>query len=148
MPRSVMMPAIRSLGVTSKAGCPTFTPLGAMAWSAPDAATAEVYIAEGSKVLEDGGLVSNRLEFHRHAMDAMLRFGIWDAVLDHADALERATAAEPLPLCNFYIERGRVLARCEGDLGLNAESRAAAARLYERGLAAGLIFGCAALASV
>ena len=35
----------------------------------------------------------------------------WDAADTHADALARRTAAEPLPLSDLIVARGRILAR-------------------------------------
>jgi len=57
----------------------------------------------------------------------------WDAADAHADALAERTAAEPLPLSDLIVERGRILARMgrgtagDEDVGKLAALRAKAA---------------------
>ena len=44
-------------------------------------------------------------------MEACLQSGEWDEVNRYAKALEDYTCAEPLPLTDFFIARGRALAK-------------------------------------
>ena len=43
-------------------------------------------------------------------MQACLQSGEWDEVDRYAQALEEYTAAEAIPRCKLFIDRGRVLA--------------------------------------
>jgi hypothetical protein len=53
----------------------------------------------------------NHLLFRRAAIDTCLAAGDTDSALRHADALEAATRAEPLPSADFHVARARALAR-------------------------------------
>jgi hypothetical protein len=59
----------------------------------------------------------------------------WDAADAHADALARRTAAEPLPVSDMILERGRILARI-GRGTAHDEDVAALAALRARAAAA------------
>ena len=44
-------------------------------------------------------------------MDACLKAEEWDEVERYAKVLKEYTSAEPVPWCDFFIARGRALAR-------------------------------------
>jgi uncharacterized protein HemY len=85
--------------------------LGWLALYTDDADERRAALAEGEAMLTAGGLVShNYLLFYRAAIEAALNTGDWDAAERYAAALNDYTRPEPLPLIDFYIERGRALA--------------------------------------
>jgi hypothetical protein len=66
----------------------------------------------------------NHLWFYHFAMEAALSATDWSSVDRYAAALEDYTRAEPLPLSDFFIARGRTLAAFGGgrrDAALTAE---------------------------
>jgi tetratricopeptide (TPR) repeat protein len=83
--------------------------LGMLARAARSEARREAALAEGRDLLAAGSASINHLYFHRDAMDVYLALGELDLVLEHADALARYTAEEPLPWSEFFIARGRAL---------------------------------------
>ncbi|MDP6388522.1 MAG: tetratricopeptide repeat protein [Alphaproteobacteria bacterium] len=68
-------------------------------------------LAEGERILEQGAVAHNHFYFYRDAMNVMLESGDWDEVERYAAALEDYTRPEPLPWCDFFILRGRALAK-------------------------------------
>ena len=62
------------------------------------------------QLLRGGSVGHNYLMFYPDAMEACYQTGAWDEVDGYAQALENYTSAEPLPLTDFYIARGRALA--------------------------------------
>ncbi len=90
-------------------------------------------LATGEAQLAKGAVGHNHIWFRRYAIEAALLLEEWDAAKAHADALADRTAAEPLPLSDLIVERGRILA-CIGrgtagdeDVGKLAALRAKAA---------------------
>ena len=71
----------------------------------------EAALAAGEALLVQGSGGHNHMGFRRYAIEAALQAKEWDAAEVHADALARRTAAEPLPLSDLIVERGRILAR-------------------------------------
>lgn len=92
---------------------------GASALCAESDDVALALLEEGEVFLEAGTISHNHLHFHRDAMDTALRRGIPDLALHHAEALERFTSQQPMPWCDFFIQRTRDLA----SLPDNAEPR-------------------------
>lgn len=84
--------------------------LGLIAWAADDPGPRRAALAEGEALLAQGSLSHNHLWFRRYAIEAALTAGDVDEALRQAAALERYTAAEPLPWGDFLVARGRALA--------------------------------------
>ncbi len=76
-----------------------------------DAARRSALLKEGEALLGADSVSHNHLHFHQNAMEAALTDCDWPAVERHAAALADYTAAEPLPWSEFFITRGRALAR-------------------------------------
>ena len=113
------------------------TALGALAQITTDAGERQRALAEGKALLAKGSISHNHFDFRACAIDASLESRDFTAVDDHCAALERYTAAEPIPWSDLAIARGRLLARHgrgEAGAGIAAELRA----LHDR--AAGLGF--------
>ena len=68
-------------------------------------------LAEGEALLGAGSVGHNYLHFYQNAMETALRAHDWLEVERYAAALAAYTAAEPLPWSEFFIARGRALAR-------------------------------------
>ena len=62
-------------------------------------------------MLHRGCVSHNHFWFHRDAMDVWICAGNLPAAIEHAEMLETYTATEPVPWTNFYVRRGRALAR-------------------------------------
>jgi hypothetical protein len=84
--------------------------LGVLAQATDDPEQHHSALAEGEGIL---GISSGEacFYFYRDAMEACLQSGEWDEVNRYANALEDYTCAEPLPLTDFFIARGRALAK-------------------------------------
>ena len=93
----------------------------------------EAALAASEALLAKGAGGHNHIWFRRYAIEAALQAGEWAEAECHADALARRTAAEPLPLSDLIVERGRILARMgrgtgrDDDAGKLAALRAKAA---------------------
>jgi tetratricopeptide (TPR) repeat protein len=90
---------------------------------------------EAETLLAQGSASHNHIGYHRIGIDDALARGEWPRALAHAAALERYTAAEPLPYSNFLIARARVLVgarreafRCEPSRGTRQAARIGGAR--------------------
>ena len=68
-------------------------------------------LAEGERLLAEGCVSHNYLVFYQYAIEISLRQKDWDEAERYAQALEEYTRAEPLAMMDFYIARGRALAR-------------------------------------
>ena len=84
---------------------------GIMARLETDQAARERALAGGEAQLAKGCVSHNHLTLREHAIEASIEAGDWQAAEDFCAKLERYTAAEPLPWCDFLIARGRALAR-------------------------------------
>jgi class 3 adenylate cyclase/predicted negative regulator of RcsB-dependent stress response len=82
----------------------------AIALAATDPGRRAEALAEGLRLLDEGAVFHNVIEYHRDAIEALLESGDWAAVERHAAALEEAMRQEPLPYTDFFIARGRALA--------------------------------------
>ena len=67
-------------------------------------------LVEGLRLLNEGAVFHNVIEYHRDAIDALIESGDWAAVEQHAAALDEAMGQEPLPYTDFVAARGRALA--------------------------------------
>ena len=65
--------------------------------------------AEAEALLAQGCASHNHIGYHRIGIEDALARGEWPRALAHAAALERYSAAEPLPYSDFLIARARVL---------------------------------------
>jgi len=65
---------------------------------------------EAEALLKKDSVSHNHVGFYISAMELCLRMAEWDEVERYARALEDYTALEPMPRCDFFIERGRALA--------------------------------------
>src|SRR5581483_5117309 len=72
---------------------------------------------EADALLAAGAVFHNHLIFGKDAIDACLAMGDWERAERHARALEACTRAEPLPMADFFVARGRALAAAGRDPG-------------------------------
>jgi DNA-binding SARP family transcriptional activator len=101
--------------------------LAAIALVNDDEAVRREALAKGEAQLALGCVSHNYFHFYQMAIDVAHQLGEPAEMLRYADALERYTAAEPLPWTDFVIARGRALARHarqERDAVLDADLRA------------------------
>ena len=68
-------------------------------------------LMEAEAILAKGVVGHNYLIFFEDAIEACLQWADWDDVERYADALQDYTREEPLPRSDYYIARGRALAR-------------------------------------
>ncbi len=94
------------------------TALGVLGQTTTDEAERQQALAEGEALLAQGSISHNHFDFHACAIDASLESRDFAAVERYCAALERYTAAEPIPWSDLAIARGRLLARHgRGDAG-------------------------------
>ncbi|HTT12337.1 MAG TPA: BTAD domain-containing putative transcriptional regulator [Burkholderiaceae bacterium] len=89
--------------------------LGMLARASDDAVERNAALNEAETLLATNGLAHNHLLFRRDAIDGALEACAWDDALRHAAALEARTQSEPLPWSEFFVARGRALARHGAD---------------------------------
>ena len=94
-------------------------------------------LADGEALLAKASVSHNYISLREYGIDASLQAGEWDTVETFCANLEKYTAAEPLPLSDFLIDRGRTLARF-GRGERNAALRASLTRLRDDAVTAGL----------
>ena len=87
------------------------TALGVLAQITTASAERQQALAEGEALLAQGGISHNHFDFHACAIDASLESRDFAAAERYCAALERYTAAEPIPWSELAIARGRLLAR-------------------------------------
>jgi hypothetical protein len=107
--------------------------LGLLAQITREPAQREAALAQGEQLLRQGCVSHCYFHFYENAVEAALAMGAWDEAERYVRGLEDYTRAEPLAWSDFFIRRGRALARCgrgeraaaiESDLlGLAAEAR-------------------------
>ncbi|MEW8506589.1 MAG: BTAD domain-containing putative transcriptional regulator [Candidatus Thiodiazotropha sp.] len=85
--------------------------LGVLARVTTDEKQRQDAIREAERYLESGSLSHNHLHFYQNMMDVYVRCRDAEKILYYADALAEYTRSEPLSWSDFYIERGRLLAR-------------------------------------
>ena len=84
--------------------------LGTLAFVTRNSDQRRSALSEAEEVLKGNSVSHNFLRFYARAIETCLQMGEWDEVDRYALALEDYTKAEPLPMTNLLIERGRVLA--------------------------------------
>jgi tetratricopeptide (TPR) repeat protein len=85
--------------------------LGTLALHAQSDAERRRWLREGEALLTEGSPAHNRIGFCYGAIDASLEAGEWDEAWRYCDLLEAGFQAEPGPLSDFTVARGRVLVR-------------------------------------
>jgi class 3 adenylate cyclase/tetratricopeptide (TPR) repeat protein len=75
-----------------------------------DQAARRQALQEGEMILRKGAVSHNHFYFYADGMEACLESEEWDEMDRYAAALEEFTRQEPLPWCDFFITRGRILA--------------------------------------
>jgi class 3 adenylate cyclase/tetratricopeptide (TPR) repeat protein len=118
--------------------------LGALALHADNDTERRACLQEGEAVLAGVSPAHNHLGFCSGAIDACLQSGEWDQAVRYCDLLETFFRAEPGPLPDFTVARGRLLARVgrgERDLAARAELL----RLLDRGTSLRLLSSTAGL---
>jgi len=89
--------------------------LGMLAVATDDSAERMAALAEAEALLEGSNAGFNHLLCRRDAIDASLAARNFSEALRHAAALEASTRSQPLPWSDFFIARGRALARFATD---------------------------------
>ncbi len=87
-------------------------------------------LGEGEALLQGGCVSASHFELNIGAIETSLRKEAWDSVERYCAALEAYTSEEPLPLTDFFIERGRALAVVGRD-GLTPEAAGRVRRLCD-----------------
>ncbi len=102
----------RALGLARETGMAFCGPiaLGLKAWIGSDAAEAARCRAEAKALLSADAVSHCHFAYHRYGIEAGIEQAAWSRVEQHADALERFTASEPLPHVQFVVARARLLA--------------------------------------
>jgi class 3 adenylate cyclase/tetratricopeptide (TPR) repeat protein len=95
------------------------TALGIYALTVDDADLRHEILQEAEQWLAGDCLDHNYFDFYEDAMQVCLESEEWDEVDRYAQALEDYTAADPIPRCQLFIDRGRALA----DFGRGNRSR-------------------------
>ncbi len=85
--------------------------LGQIAMSTTDSKTRIDALNEGERLIDEGSQDYIRNYFYRDGMDAALLENDWDRVEKYASEIENSTGGENIPLYDFYISRGRALAK-------------------------------------
>jgi hypothetical protein len=89
--------------------------LGIAARITADPKEREEALSEAEALLAAGAVSHNHLLFRMDAIEACLEMGDWQRADRYATELEQYTRAEPLPLYEFFIARGRALAAAGRD---------------------------------
>lgn len=84
--------------------------LGMLVRTTEDASTRQEALAEAESILERGAVAHCHLWFRRLATEALVEAADWQAVEDHAAALETYARNEPLPWTEFWVRCGRAFA--------------------------------------
>lgn len=85
--------------------------MGTLALVSGDSERSRQAMEEAEKILAGDCVGHNYLAFYRLAMEVSLRLEDWDELDRFADTLEAYCRSEPLPRSDYYIARGRALAR-------------------------------------
>jgi class 3 adenylate cyclase/tetratricopeptide (TPR) repeat protein len=101
----------RAYAISSESGITFAGPwvLGALAVITDDPDRRRWALEQG-EVLARGCVFHNYFWFYRDAIEVALKTADWPSLERYASALERFTAAEPVPWTSFFIARGRALA--------------------------------------
>ena len=84
--------------------------LGNLAYITDDPEERDEALAQAQEIVLSNCVPHCIWWFHRDAMDACLKSQLWERVEHYADALEEHTKNAPLPWCDYFIARGRLLA--------------------------------------
>ena len=85
--------------------------LGTLALVSSEPDRSRKALKDAEEVLAGDCVGHNYIAYYPLAMEVSLRLGDWDEMNRYADALEAYCRPEPLPRTDFYIARGRALAR-------------------------------------
>ncbi len=85
--------------------------MGTLALVSGDPERSRKAMREAEEILTGDCVGHNYLAFYKLAMEISVRLEDWDEVNRFADALEAYCRPEPLPRSDFYIARGRALAK-------------------------------------
>ncbi len=83
--------------------------LSSLALISEDTEVRKMALQEAEKVLESECVGHNYLAFYPDAMEVALSENNWQGVEDNISTLIQYMSSEPLPLCEFYIERAQAL---------------------------------------
>jgi tetratricopeptide (TPR) repeat protein len=112
--------------------------LSELALNTEDDDARERLLDEGETLLRSGAVAHNHVFFYRQAMDSCLATCDWAGVERYAQSLWDFTRQEPLPICDFFVTRGRVLA-AHGRGERSTAHAAELGRLCEQAQEAGLM---------
>ena len=84
--------------------------LGVLAMMTEDAAERAAALSEGEALLAAGAVTHNIPYFGRYAIEACLIAGDWSGTEHHAATVASGMSAEPRPMTDFLVARGRALA--------------------------------------
>jgi len=84
--------------------------LSTLALVSDDPGDRQSALDEGEAIINDGCVGHNYFAFYRDAVEAALAQADWDAADVYIVSLERYNAPEPLPWCDFFMQRGAALA--------------------------------------
>jgi len=107
--------------------------LGALALASDNPTARQAALEEAEELLRAGAVSHNHLLFPRDAIEVYLETGNWDCVERTATELEQYTRSEPLPFADFYVARGRALARFGRGRSDTAALEAELKRLLDEG---------------
>ncbi len=92
------------------------------AWITQDSHKRTWALQEGEKLLSEQAISHNHLHFYRYAIESCLVAKDFDKTQHFVAALERYTAAEPLPWSEFIMQRAKALMRvAQGETGIKLE---------------------------
>lgn len=83
--------------------------LATLAMATADKADRQRLLDEGNELLDQGAVAHNFMEFYRTAIEICRLDGDWDGMEMYCGRLEIFFAAEPLPLTEHLVRRGRSL---------------------------------------
>jgi hypothetical protein len=83
--------------------------MSSLALISGDSGVRKAALQEAEKTLESGCVGHNYLAFYPDAMEVALAENDWQGVKNRIQALTQYMASEPLPLCEFYINRAQAL---------------------------------------
>ncbi len=121
--------------------------LGVLARFTPDENRRREAIEQGQRFLDAGSLSHNYLHFYQNLIEVSLQSQDPEGMLHYASALADYTRHEPMTWSDFYISRGRLLARAmTGPVGEKERQRAR--ELLSDAHDAGYYFGTPELAEL
>lgn len=85
---------------------------GELARNLHDEQAKRAALVDGERMLAAGSVAHNHFFFYPDAIEVSLDIHDWDGAERYATALEDFCVDEPLPWCDFFVNRGRILAAC------------------------------------